>query len=42
MSSSSTPRETEREEDMTRSYIRVVIVWLLTLLGLLAFQEYFR
>jgi len=26
---------------MTRSYVRVIIVWVLTLLALYAFQEYF-
>ena len=42
MSSDSTPRDADRDDDMTRSYVRVVIVWVVTLLGLFAFQEYFR
>jgi len=27
--------------NMRRSYVRVLIVWVVTLLGLYAFQEYF-
>ena len=27
--------------DMRRSYIRVLVVWVITLLALYAFQEYF-
>jgi hypothetical protein len=30
------------EEDMKRSYVRVIIVWLVTLIGLFTFQQYFR
>jgi hypothetical protein len=30
------------EEDMRRSYVRVIIVWLVTLIGLFTFQQYFR
>ncbi|MGB2717039.1 MAG: hypothetical protein WBC51_22845 [Vicinamibacterales bacterium] len=26
---------------MTRSYVRVIVVWIVTLLALYAFQEYF-
>jgi hypothetical protein len=26
---------------MTRSYVRVIVVWLITLAALYAFQEYF-
>jgi hypothetical protein len=29
------------DDSMRRSYIRVVVSWLLVLLGLYAFQEYF-
>ena len=29
------------EHDMRRSYARVLIVWVVTLLALYAFQEYF-
>jgi hypothetical protein len=28
-------------EDIRRSYIRVALVWIVTLLALYAFQEYF-
>jgi hypothetical protein len=28
-------------DNMRRSYVQVVIVWLLTLAGLFAFQQYF-
>jgi hypothetical protein len=28
-------------EDIRRSYIRVTLVWIVTLLALYAFQEYF-
>lgn len=27
--------------DVTRSYIRVLVIWVLTLAGLYAFQQYF-
>jgi hypothetical protein len=30
------------EADMKRSYVRVIIVWLVTLIGLFTFQQYFR
>jgi hypothetical protein len=32
---------TPETEDMRRSYIRVLVVWVLVLAGLFAFQEYF-
>ena len=30
------------QNGMQRSYVRVLIVWIVTLLSLYAFQEYFR
>jgi hypothetical protein len=41
MSPANMPRD-QRDQDMIRSYVGVVIVWLATLLSLFAFQEYFR
>ena len=35
------PATTDRMTDMRRSYARVLIVWVITLLALYAFQEYF-
>jgi hypothetical protein len=32
----------DRHDGMRPSYIRVLIVWIVTLLSLFAFQEYFR
>jgi hypothetical protein len=34
-------RDSAGTDTMRRSYIRVIIVWLLVLAGLFAFQEYF-
>jgi hypothetical protein len=31
----------DRIQPVTRSYVRVIVVWALTLLALYAFQEYF-
>ena len=43
MPASSKPEASDDGQDgMRPSYIRVLIVWLLTLLCLFAFQEYFR
>jgi hypothetical protein len=39
--SSSRTRAPSAEKDMRRSYARVLIVWVVTLLALYAFQEYF-
>jgi hypothetical protein len=35
------PPSEASDVDMRRSYVRVVVSWLLVLLGLYAFQEYF-
>lgn len=32
---------TPKSDDMRGSYVRVIIVWILTLAGLYAFQAYF-
>jgi hypothetical protein len=29
-------------DDMRPHYVRVIVIWMMTLLALLAFQEYFR
>jgi hypothetical protein len=31
----------EMSRDMRRSYVRVLVIWVVTLLALYAFQEYF-
>ncbi len=35
------PAPTNRMTEMRQSYVRVLIVWVITLLALYAFQEYF-
>jgi hypothetical protein len=43
MPASSKPEASADGQDgMRPSYIRVLIVWIVTLLSLFAFQEYFR
>jgi hypothetical protein len=34
--------DSSEEDEMKRSYVRVVIVWLVTLIGLFTLQQYFR
>jgi hypothetical protein len=36
-----TPERSPEQDEMRRSYLRVLVVWILTLAGLFALQEYF-
>lgn len=35
------PERSPEQDEMRRSYLRVLLVWLITLAGLFALQEYF-